>query len=617
VQVDGDASQVVFFIRSLSAGNTVLRVNSEGFQELRLVFQPGDAVVRPPPTVVPAKFVAINAPTSVDKTTCTVVNFEIRSKDNKLAAFDEIKEIKLGTGGLFISSEPSCKKWYPRVKVEAGQSRFKVYIKSAGGDVNYLRVMTELFRLRLKFAVGGGAAPPAPPAPAPPAPPAPTAPPAPVTPVVPPVPKTPGTSFLQPYLRGLAGAGCAWEVGQVGCANEWWNMRVDTLPVSPQSAAVIRYLDQAESSMLGDPNVAHDADTKIGDPPAGRRQEALWRMDRGSTKMNENYGHNVHYHDGTPSGGFVEFQIRDETNPFATEKDWYPKHCDLYKTPIVGSGKGESNAIRIQANPAGGTCGPNKDPVSSQGDCHYYTIDLLRKELWEGYHSYGVGNGPPGFSEFGRDAYSQGCVAKWDLKSRHNAEFRGWSTTSANAAGVPYVPFVVTPGEIKSGRIKHSLAVAFFNEWIRPNEYVRAEGPNTNVGGATHSSFSTQNHHYADKSTVPGNTKAMPGWNAATMEQPAYGSRWRLKNNFQIDPKWPNAVKVLYQAMKEYGVYLIDGSGGGTFMPLTHDAFDDASWEDVNDGQNLHPLSFELYGNLGWQGNVFFAVLIRSLSLFI
>ena len=128
--------------------------------------------------------------------------------------------------------------------------------------------------------------------------------------------------------------------------------------------------------------------------------------------------------------------------------------------------------------------------------------------------------------------------AIFDLQS--NA-LRPATWTSADAAGLPIMPGLVTYDEVLSGEIKHAI---------------RFTVPQTRR------EFVWPARHYASSLTGT--------------QYPRMGERFRLKAGFDISP-YPADVQVILRAMKKYGIMLAD-NGSAWFIS----GKPDARWNDDN-----------------------------------
>ena len=196
------------------------------------------------------------------------------------------------------------------------------------------------------------------------------------------------------------------------------------------------------------------------------------------------------------------------------------------------------------------------------GDCHLYVVNSENGRIYEQYRA----------NNAGPEDYSGGCANYWDLTRLQEPELRGLSCTSANAAGIPYIPMLITPGEIKAGEIRHSLAFTLPNAWVQRDYYARP---------ATH------------------NPIRSPGWGrpeAGPGIPMMYGSRLRLRSDFEIDRRWPKSLQVVLTALKHYGMLHIDG--GPRFIIASNDAYSAHHWDDPDIA--LDPYLLSQRARLSW-----------------
>jgi hypothetical protein len=151
---------------------------------------------------------------------------------------------------------------------------------------------------------------------------------------------------------------------------------------------------------------------------------------------------------------------------------------------------------------------PIEGGSNSTGDRHAIAIDVNNCILYELYRAF------PQSSSWTADS---GAI--FDLKS--NA-LRPSTWTSADAAGLPIMPGLVTYDEMASGEIRHAI---------------RFTAPQTRR------EFVWPARHYA--SSLTGS------------QYPRMGERFRLKAIFDITP-YPADVQVILRAMKKYGIMLAD-----------------------------------------------------------
>jgi len=151
---------------------------------------------------------------------------------------------------------------------------------------------------------------------------------------------------------------------------------------------------------------------------------------------------------------------------------------------------------------------PIEGGSSSTGDRHAIAIDTTNCILYELYNAY-----PQPFS------WNADAGAIYDLKS-NALRPAGW--TSADAAGLPIMPGLVTYEEVQSGEIKHAI------------RFTVPQSRRAYVWPA---------RHYASSLTGT--------------QYPRMGERFRLKATFDIS-SYPADVQVILRAMKKYGIILAD-----------------------------------------------------------
>ncbi|MFN7980437.1 MAG: VCBS repeat-containing protein [Vicinamibacterales bacterium] len=151
---------------------------------------------------------------------------------------------------------------------------------------------------------------------------------------------------------------------------------------------------------------------------------------------------------------------------------------------------------------------PIEGGSASTGDRHAIAIDTTNCILYELYYAF------PGAS-----SWTAGSGAIFDLKS-NALRTAGW--TSADAAGLPIVPGLITYDEVLTGEIKHAI------------RFTAPQTRNTYVWPARHQASSLTGAQY-----------------------PRMGERFRLKASFDITP-YPADVQTILKAMKKYGLILAD-----------------------------------------------------------
>jgi hypothetical protein len=113
---------------------------------------------------------------------------------------------------------------------------------------------------------------------------------------------------------------------------------------------------------------------------------------------------------------------------------------------------------------------------------------------------------------------------------------RGDQCTSADAAGMPIAPLLVTGAELRAGVVPHALRFILPNPHMASGVYVH---PGTHAGGPSGDPL-----------------------------YPPYAARFRLKANFDLS-QLPNAsARAVAVALQKYGMFLDDGGN----IPLTMDA---------------------------------------------
>ena len=158
---------------------------------------------------------------------------------------------------------------------------------------------------------------------------------------------------------------------------------------------------------------------------------------------------------------------------------------------------------------------PIEGGSASTGDRHAIAVDTDHCILYELYRAF------PESSDWTADA---GAI--FNLNS--NA-LRPSTWTSADAAGLPIMPGLVTYEEVQSGEIKHAI---------------RFTVPQTRR------EFVWPARHYASSLTGT--------------QYPRMGERFRLKASFNIST-YPADVQVILRAMKKYGIILAD-NGSAWFI---------------------------------------------------
>jgi serine/threonine-protein kinase len=259
-------------------------------------------------------------------------------------------------------------------------------------------------------------------------------------------------------------------------------------------------------------------------------------------------------------GGSGRFQIdtglvvleADASTPRITPTDADPGEryasCDLADAiPIPPGGRIEGHSDYV--------C-PERSLGVYTEDCHLLVVDFASQRLFESF-STSVESGTlyttcPITWDMGRDHWGPRPAAdrnpmNWGL---------GTDCTSADAAGFPIAPLLVTVGDVMSGRVEHVI------RFILPNDRMR--GPSGGSGPP-----------YVWPGTHAG------GPSATDPRAPLYASQWRLRADFDpaaagLDPANPVVRAVIY-GLQHYGMALADGGN----IPLTfaNDAGCGTGWD--------------------------------------
>jgi len=174
--------------------------------------------------------------------------------------------------------------------------------------------------------------------------------------------------------------------------------------------------------------------------------------------------------------------------------------------------------------------GPDAD-----GDRHVLVLDRYDCVLYELYRAFPQGDG----------SWNADSGAAYDLTSN---ELRPDGWTSADAAGLPIYPGLVTYDEVASGEIDH--AIRFTAPQTR-NQYVWPA------------------RHYA--SSLTGS------------QYPPMGQRFRLRADYDISG-YPEELQVILTAMKEYGLILADNGSSWYVSGAPDDRWDNSmlhEWDDI------------------------------------
>src|SRR5258706_3587393 len=162
------------------------------------------------------------------------------------------------------------------------------------------------------------------------------------------------------------------------------------------------------------------------------------------------------------------------------------------------------------------------NPLMEYGsDHHILIVDNSDCTLYELYDA-----------SYANGAWQAGSGAIWNLNSN---VLRPDTWTSADAAGLPILPGLVSYDEILSGEINHALrfTAASTNGYIWPARHLTSNNP-------------------------------------STPQIPPMGARFRLKSSFNIS-SYPPQMQVILKAMKTYGITLAD-NGSNWYISGAPDA---------------------------------------------
>jgi hypothetical protein len=199
---------------------------------------------------------------------------------------------------------------------------------------------------------------------------------------------------------------------------------------------------------------------------------------------------------------------------------WYPDQSDPGPYPIPPDAPIEG--------------GPD-----SSGDRHVLVVERDNCRLYELYYAWPQSG----------NQWEAGSGAVFDLLA-HNLRPATW--TSADAAGLPILPGLVTYDEVARGAITHALRFTVHD---------------------TRRAYVWPARHFASDSTNPAH--------------PPMGQRFRLKAGFDISP-FSAANRVILTALKRYGMMIAD-NGSNWFLS----GAPDPRWDD----EDLHQLQIRVHGS--------------------
>jgi serine/threonine-protein kinase len=235
---------------------------------------------------------------------------------------------------------------------------------------------------------------------------------------------------------------------------------------------------------------------------------------------------------------------------------------------------------------------PGRVSGDPEGDCHMLVADFSSGMLSEAYQA-----------TYSSGSFYSTCTIAWNMtkdvwgappaagSTLPAVSQRNWGIgrdcTGPDAAGFPIAPLLFTIGDVLSGRVEHAIRFALPNARMQ-RAAQRGDDEPIYVWPATHAG----------------------GPQAYDSDAPIYGSRWRLKANFDpaargLDPN--NAlVKAVVYGLQHYGMLLADG---GEIALMAEDSSDcGTAWDDLwgNDASRvlngIRPSDFDVLDTGGTDG---------------
>jgi hypothetical protein len=250
---------------------------------------------------------------------------------------------------------------------------------------------------------------------------------------------------------------------------------------------------------------AFPADNVLNTPITGlpvdsHSRQWLASMDSGSTYLHPDYG---------PGGGASPYGI-----PFVVTA----AHPKFVRLQFDYASQSDPGPYPFSAST------PIEGGRNGNGDRHALMIDPGNCKLYELYDAY--------YHADNRSTAGSGAI--WNLNS-NRLRPAGW--TSADAAGLPIAPLLVTYSEVMSGHIGHAIRVT-------------AQTTDTShVWPARHEAGAVSDGNY-----------------------PPMGARFRLAASFDLPrSQCARACQVVIQAMKTYGLILADNGSNWFFQGATSD----------------------------------------------
>jgi hypothetical protein len=264
--------------------------------------------------------------------------------------------------------------------------------------------------------------------------------------------------------------------------------------------------------------------TKIKDRPVHRKSKRIIRTHAA--------GHEIHLDLGTSEEYYgIPINVVSEDQPtlplrFGVDGEDYRAESDRGPVPIAPGARIEGWST--------------SDPDPDSGDRHVIVVQRGTCELTELYAAERVRDDGGNVV-----AWRAAAAARWDLSSN---KLRPKYWTSADAAGLPILPGLLTYEEAASGRITHALRFTLPSAraaFIKPARHC---GPNRGK------------------------------------QYPAYGMRFRLRKGFDAT-RYRGPARAIVKAMKRYGLMYADQ---GSAMYVTGSA--DPRWAGTLDQLRRKPI---------------------------
>ena len=322
--------------------------------------------------------------------------------------------------------------------------------------------------------------------------------------------------------------------------------------MSPRPALLALLVSLAACGSGGAPSEPAPPDTPRGPAAGGGSgffpQGAVWYSDVTSAALDRESAAVIAYLDRVGFGlGRLQIDFSIEVLEAAADaplmafrptSDHFLPDCDLDPVPVP---------------PGGALEGEDGYACLGDGDCHLIVVDRPRRRLFEMWRA-----------DIRSGGFDGGCLAVWNMDRVYPPSGRGEQCTSADAAGYPIAPLLFTADEVAAGSIPHAIRFILPNARIRRGEYLHP---------ATHGTPAT---------TGP-------------PDAPPYGTRLRLRRDFDLG-RLPNAgARVVAQALQRHGMFLADG--GSVALTAKSDRFTPAKWADLlgpRDLDAITPGDFEM-----------------------